>query len=324
MIDLTNERILVTGGAGLLGRQLCDLLRVEGCKNLFTPRSADYDLVDRAAVRQMYEAFRPTVVIHLAARVGGIGANRDNPGLFFHDNLAMGLNLIDEARHLSLRKFVQLGTVCAYPKFTPVPFREDALWDGFPEETNAPYGIAKKALLVMLQSYRAQYGLNGIYLLPVNLYGPGDNFDPHSSHVIPAMIRKFGEVARAASPRERGQAARATVTLWGDGTPSREFLYVRDCAKGIIEATRSYEGAAAVNLGSGREITMKDLAELIRGLTGGNAQIEWDASMPNGQPRRCLDTSRAQEAFGWHAETRLEDGLKQTIAWWQAQRAGHA
>lgn len=307
MIELTNERILVTGGAGFLGRHLCELLRAEGCRNLFTPRSADYDLVDRSAVRRMYAAFEPTVVIHLAARVGGIGANRDNPGLFFHDNLAMGLNLIDEARQLKLRKFVQLGTVCAYPKFTPVPFREDALWDGFPEETNAPYGIAKKALLVMLQSYRAQYGLNGIYLLPVNLYGPGDNFDLHTSHVIPAMIRKFSETDEK-------------VTLWGDGTPSREFLYVRDCARAIVEAARNYEGAAPVNLGSGREITMKELAELIRGLTGSNTEVEWDTSMPNGQPRRCLDASRAQEAFGWHAETRLEDGLKHTIAWWQAQR----
>ncbi|MCA8917074.1 MAG: GDP-L-fucose synthase [Planctomycetes bacterium] len=312
MIDLTNERILVTGGAGFLGRHLCELLRAEGCRNLFTPRSADYDLVDRSAVKRMYAAFEPTLVIHLAARVGGIGANRDNPGLFFHDNLTMGVNVIDEARAAgTVRKFVQLGTVCSYPKFTPVPFREDALWDGFPEETNAPYGIAKKALLVMLQSYRAQYGLNGIYLLPVNLYGPGDNVDPHSSHVIPAMIRKFSE-------------ASGKVTLWGDGTPSREFLYVCDCARAIVEATRGYEGAAPVNLGSGREITMKDLAELIRGLTDSSAQIEWDSSMPNGQPRRSLDTSRAQEAFGWQAETELESGLKQTVAWWQAQQAGHA
>lgn len=308
MIVLQNERILVTGGAGFLGSHLCDMLRAEGCRNMFTPRSADYDLVDRAAVKRMYKAFEPTIVIHLAARVGGIGANRENPGLFFHDNLMMGVNLIDEARHIKLRKFVQLGTVCAYPKFTPVPFREDELWNGFPEETNAPYGVAKKALLVMLQSYRAQYGLQGIYLLPVNLYGPNDNFDLQTSHVIPAMIRKF-------------MAAKEKVTLWGDGSPSREFLYVRDCAKGIIEATRKFEGAAPVNLGSGREVTMKDLATMIRDLTGSQAEIEWDTSMPNGQPRRCLDTSRAREAFGWQAETELEDGLKQTIAWWQAQSA---
>lgn len=336
MFELSKERILVTGGAGFLGRHVCAALRAEGCRNLFTPRSADYDLVDRAAVNRLYAAFEPTVVIHLAARVGGIGANRDNPGLFFHDNLAMGVNLIDEARHLKLRKFVQLGTVCAYPKHTPVPFREDELWNGFPEETNAPYGIAKKALLTMLQSYRAQYGLNGIYLLPVNLYGPGDNFDPQTSHVIPAMIRKF--VAQAPrlqssdappddncdegeAPSSGRQGARNTVTLWGDGTPTREFLYVRDCAQGIVEATKRYEGAAPVNLGSGHEISMKDLAEKIRDMTGSKAGIEWDTSMPNGQPRRCLDTSRAAEAFGWRAETRLDEGLRMTIQWWQAQAA---
>jgi GDP-L-fucose synthase len=308
MIDLPHERILITGGAGFLGGHLCELLRARGCRNLFTPRGGDYDLTDREAVRRLYTAFAPTVVFHLAARVGGIGANRDNPGAFFHDNLLMGVHLIDEARRLTgLRKFVQVGTVCAYPKHTPVPFREEALWDGFPEETNAPYGIAKKALLVMLQAYRAQYGLPGIYLLPANLYGPGDNFDLNTGHVIPAMIRKF--------------SAGGPVTLWGDGTPTREFLYVRDCAQALISAAERYEGAAPVNLGTGREISVRELAELIRDLTGSRAEITWDTGKPNGQPRRCLDTSRAEHAFGWRAETPLEDGLARTIAWWQARAA---
>jgi len=308
MIDPAIERILITGGSGFLGREVCEALRARGGRNLFTPRSADYDLVDRAAVKRMYAAFAPTVVIHLAARVGGIGANRDNPGLFFHDNLVMGVNLIDEARALKLRKFVQVGTVCAYPRFTPVPFREEALWDGFPEETNAPYGVAKKALLVMLQAYRAQYGFPGIYLLPVNLYGPGDNFDLKTSHVIPAMIRKFME-------------AQGTVELWGDGTPTREFLFVRDCAQAIVRATETFEGAAPVNLGSGQEISMAMLAETIKRLTGSSAAIQWNSAYPNGQPRRMLDTSRAEIAFGWRATTPLEAGLKQTIAWYQAKRA---
>lgn len=308
MIDLTKERILVTGGAGFVGRQLCDMLRDRGCKNLFTPRSADYDLVDRAAVARMLAAFKPSIIIHLAAKVGGIGANRENPGLYFHDNLVMGVNLIEESRKTGLKKFVQVGTVCAYPKFTPVPFREDDLWNGFPEETNAPYGVAKKALLVMLQAYRAQYGYNGIYLLPVNLYGPWDNFDLKTSHVIPAMIRKFME-------------ATGKVELWGDGSPTREFLYVRDCAQGIIAATEQYEGAAPVNLGSGQEVSMKDLAAKIRKLTGAKAEYNFNPNFPNGQPRRCLDTSRAELAFGWRASTTMDEGLRQTIAWYQAQRA---
>ncbi|MEE9311234.1 MAG: NAD-dependent epimerase/dehydratase family protein, partial [Planctomycetota bacterium] len=248
-LELQNERIIITGGAGFLGYHINERLRDLGCKNLFTPRSSDYDLVDREAVKRLYQAFQPTVIIHLAAVVGGIGANRENPGKYFHDNLVMGVNLIDEARHLKdFKKFVQVGTVCAYPKFTEVPFKEDDLWKGFPEETNAPYGIAKKALLTMLQAYRAQYNFPGIYLLPVNLYGPRDNFDLQSSHVIPAMIRKF----IAAGDND--------VELWGDGSPSREFLYVDDCAEGLIKATQSYDGAAPVNLGSGEEITMKTLA----------------------------------------------------------------
>lgn len=308
MLDLPSQRILVTGGAGFLGRHLCEMLRERGCRNLFTPRSADYDLVDRAAVRRMLAVFSPTLVIHFAARVGGIGANRDNPGRFFHDNLAMGLHLIEEARLAGVDKFVQLGTVCAYPKFTPVPFRETGLWDGFPEETNAPYGIAKKSLLVMLQAYRAQYGFNGIYLLPVNLYGPGDNFNPATSHVIPALIRKF-------------TVASGNVEIWGDGTPTREFLYVRDCAQGIIAACEHYDKAAPINLGSGEEISIRNLALKIRELTGSTAELKFDASKPNGQPRRLLDTSRAELEFGWQASTPMENGLKKTIAWWQAQQA---
>ena len=308
MLNLADQRILVTGGAGFLGRHLCELLRERGCRNLFTPRSADYDLVDRAAVRRMLATFKPSLVIHLAARVGGIGANRDNPGLFFHDNLAMGLHLIEESRLAGVGKFVQLGTVCAYPKFAPVPFREDALWDGFPEETNAPYGIAKKSLLVMLQAYRAQYGFRGVYLLPVNLYGPGDNFDAASSHVIPALIRKFC-------------AGGKRVEVWGDGTPTREFLYVRDCAQGIIAACEQYDGAAPINLGSGEEISIRELALKIRQCTGSTAELVFDPSKPNGQPHRMLDTSRAEIEFGWRALTPFDEGLRKTVAWWQAQAA---
>ncbi|MBK8207206.1 MAG: GDP-L-fucose synthase [Planctomycetes bacterium] len=308
MLNPADQRILVTGGAGFLGRHLCELLREHGCRNLFTPRSADYDLVDRAAVRRMLATFKPSLVIHLAARVGGIGANRDNPGLFFHDNLAMGLHLIEESRLAGVGKLVQLGTVCAYPKFAPVPFREDALWDGFPEETNAPYGIAKKSLLVMLQAYRAQYGFRGVYLLPVNLYGPGDNFDAASSHVIPALIRKFC-------------AGGDRVEVWGDGTPTREFLYVRDCAQGIIAACERYDGAAPINLGSGEEISIRELALKIRQCTGSTAELVFDPGKPNGQPRRMLDTSRAELEFGWQAATPFDEGLRKTVAWWQAQAA---
>ncbi len=308
MLALDTQRILVTGGSGFLGRELCELLRLKGCRNLFTPRSADYDLVDRAAVRRMLAVFRPTLVFHLAARVGGIGANRDNPGLFFHDNLAMGLHLIEESRLAGVAKFVQVGTVCAYPKHTPVPFAESALWDGYPEETNAPYGIAKKALLVMLQAYRQQYGFNGIYLLPVNLYGPGDNFDPATSHVIPALIRKFSE-------------AQGSVSVWGDGTPTREFLYARDAAAGLIAAAERYDGPEPVNLGSGHEVSIAALCELVKAATGSGAAIVYDRDKPNGQPRRMLDTSRAKALFGWQATTPLQQGLARTVQWWQAQRS---
>jgi GDP-L-fucose synthase len=260
----------------------------------------------------MYRQMRPTLVVHLAALVGGIGANRENPGRFFYANMAMGLHLIEHARHAGLKKFVQAGTICAYPKFTPVPFREDDLWNGYPEETNAPYGVAKKALLVMLQAYRRQYGLNGIFLLPVNLYGPGDNFDPRTCHVIPALIRKFVEA------RERGDA---TVVAWGTGRASREFLYAADAARGLAMAAERYDRPEPVNLGAGFEITIRELAEKIRRLVGFEGQVVWDPAKPDGQPRRCLDTSRARE-FGFQASTDFDGGLCATIQWWQQTRGG--
>ncbi len=309
-MKLSAERVVVTGGAGFLGKALqAELLR-SGVSdaNLLVPRRGDYDLTREADVERMYGDMAPAVVLHLAAEVGGIGANRDNPGRFFYANMAMGLHLIEIGRKAGLKKFVQLGTVCAYPKFAKVPFKEDALWDGYPEETNAPYGVAKKALLVMLQAYREQYDFNGIFLLPVNLYGPHDNFDLQTSHVIPAMIRKFVE----ASERGDGQ-----VEVWGTGEASREFIYVEDCARGIVKATEAYDGSAPVNLGAGREITIRDLASRIRHLVGYEGEIVWDASKPDGQPRRCLDTSRAAEIFGFRAEVGLEDGLRKTIDWYR-------
>jgi GDP-L-fucose synthase len=313
MIDLQKERILLTGGNGFLGRALAEHLRGLGCKNLFTPTRSDCNLLERAQVARMFNTWQPSIVIHTAARVGGIGANRQNPGLFFYENTLMGLNLIEEARlYGKLTKFVGLGTVCSYPKHAKVPFREDELFDGYPEETNAPYGFAKRAQLVMLQSYRQQYGFNGIFLLPVNLYGPGDNFDPASSHVIPAMIRKFDEAARAGAK---------SVTLWGDGRPTREFLYVHDAARGIALAMAQYEKPEPVNLGSGMEISMFDLAVTLAKLTGFTGEIIWDKSMPNGQPRRRLDTSRAKAEFGFSARVTFEEGLAKSLAWWQAQRA---
>ena len=313
-MDLSQERIVITGGAGFLGRHLQAELCRSGARpeNLLIPTIEEYDLTREADVERVYDTMKPTVVIHLAAEVGGIGANRENPGRFFYSNMAMGLHLIEHARLVGLKKFVQVGTICAYPKFTPVPFREEDLWNGYPEETNAPYGIAKKALLVMLQAYRQQYGLNGIYLLPVNLYGPGDNFNPNSSHVIPALIRKFVEA------QDRGQSE---VVVWGTGAASREFLYVEDAARGIALATQKYESSEPVNLGAGFEITIKDLAAKIQRLVGFDGRIVWDSSKPDGQPRRCLDTQRAANAFGFKAQMAFDEGLRRTIQWWRQSPA---
>jgi GDP-L-fucose synthase len=300
----------VTGGAGFLGTHVCEKLREHGCDQVWAPRSAQYDLTKPEGVRRMYEDTRPDVVIHLAAKVGGIGANRAHPGEFFYTNLMMGVQLIEEARLRSVQKLVAVGTVCAYPKFTPVPFREDDLWSGYPEETNAPYGLAKKMLLVQAQAYRQEYGLNAIYLLPVNLYGPRDNFERQSSHVIPALIRKCLEARQAGADH---------VTVWGTGTASREFLYVADAAEGIVLAAERYDKPGPVNLGAGFEITIKDLTEIIARLTGFEGRIEWDRTKPDGQPRRCLDTSRAEREFGFKAKTPFEEGLRETIRWYEEQ-----
>ncbi len=308
---LEGRRILVTGGHGFLGGHVLEALRARGASDLLTPRHTELDLRERAQVRDYLAAERPDIIVHLAAVVGGIGANRAHPGLFFYENLVMGVELIEAARIVGVQKIVTVGTICAYPKFTPVPFREDDLWNGFPEETNAPYGIAKKALLTMGQAYRQEYGLNAVYLLPVNLYGPRDDFDPQSSHVIPALIRKMVDA------REAGVEA---VEVWGDGSPSREFLHARDAARGIALATCAYDGADPVNLGTGAEITIRDLAELIRRLTCFDGKLVWDPSQPNGQPRRALDTTRAFERFGFRAEVPFEAGLRETIAWWESSR----
>ena len=299
---------MLTGGAGFLGARVHERLLAAGADEVFVPRSSEYDLTDAAGAADAYADARPDTVIHLAAEVGGIGANRDNPGRYFYANMAMGLHMIEEARRRGVGKFVQVGTVCSYPKHTPVPFREAELWSGYPEETNAPYGIAKKALLVMLAAYREQYGLNGAYVMPVNLYGPGDNFDLDTSHVIPALIRKCEE-ARVAGASQ--------VDCWGTGAASREFLYVDDCAEAIVLAAEHLDHPEPVNVGASREITIRELAEAIAGLVGFEGGLRWDATKPDGQPRRRIDTSRAQELFGFRASTPLRDGLEHTIAWYR-------
>lgn len=306
--DIKNKRIVVTGGAGFLGRFVCNKLKDRGYKNIFIVRSKDYNLVELESVKKLYNDIQPDIVIHLAAVVGGIGANRENPGKYFYDNLMMGVQLIEEGRIYGIDKFVCIGTVCAYPKFTPVPFREEDLWNGYPEETNAPYGIAKKALLVQLQAYRQQYGFSGIYLLPVNLYGPFDNFDPKSSHVIPALIKKcFDAIAQG----------NKELLIWGTGNATREFLYVADAAEGIVLATERYSGTEPVNLGVGFEISIKDLIGKITKLTGFEGKIIWDPTKPDGQPRRKLDISRAEQYFSYRAKTSLDEGLEKTINWYK-------
>jgi GDP-L-fucose synthase len=311
-LDLAEQRIAVTGGSGFLGSHVVEELRRRGAREIFVPRKKDYDLVDRAESRRMLADARPDLVLHLAARVGGIGANRENPGSFFYDNLMMGVQLLEECRLASVRKVVTVGTICSYPKLTPVPFREDELWSGYPEETNAPYGLAKKMLLVQGQAYRQQYGMDVVHLLPVNLYGPRDNFDPAVSHVIPALIKKVQDAQDASSP---------AIEAWGTGKASREFLYVEDAARGICMAALGYSGPEPVNLGAGFEITIRALTELIARLMGFAGQIRWDPNQPDGQPRRCLDTSRAERLFGFRAETPFEEGLKRTIEWYRSERS---
>lgn len=310
MLTLDHARVTVTGGAGFLGSHVVPRLQARGAV-VTVPRSRDYDLVSGDAVRRLLHDARPEIVVHLAGLIGGIGANREQPGRFLYDNVMMGVQLLEEARRAGVAKVVVVGTVCAYPKHTPVPFREDELWNGYPEETNAPYGIAKKLLLVQAQAYRQQYGFSSIHLLPVNLYGPGDNADPQGSHVIPALIRKCLEAVDAGAD---------TVELWGTGNASREFLYVEDCADGIVLATERYDDAEPVNLGSGREMTIRELAEAVAVATGFRGRFVWDASKPDGQPRRRLDVSRAERCFGFRASTPFEDGLARTVAWYREQR----
>ena len=308
-LELSAKRIAVTGGGGFLGRHVVEALRRRGPSEVVVPRSSAYDLTHAAEVRRLFEDHRPQVVIHLAAVVGGIGANRENPGRFFYDNLVMGVETMEQARRFGVEKFVAVGTVCAYPKLTPTPFREEHLWDGYPEETNAPYGIAKKAILVGAQAYREQYGLNTVFLLPTNLYGPRDNFDLETSHVIPALVHKMVE-------------AEDEVVLWGDGSPTREFLYVEDCVEGLVLAAERYDGPEPVNLGAAKEISIRELADLVAEVTGYRGVIVWDREKPGGQPRRSVDATRARELFGFEAHTPLREGIERTVAWYRAAVAG--
>lgn len=305
------KKIVVTGGAGFLGKNVVNKLKKHGCEDIFVPRSRDYDLVDMEAVKKLYKDADPNIVIHLAAVVGGIGANSENPGKFFYDNLMMGTQMMEIGRQHGLEKFVAMGTICCYPKFTPVPFKEKDLWDGYPEETNAPYGLAKKMQLVQSQAYRQQYGFNSIFLMPVNLYGPGDNFNPCSSHVIPALIKKCVDAVDNKDD---------SIIVWGTGKATREFLYVEDCAEGIVLATEKYNKSDPVNIGSSFEISIKDLVKLITKLTGFNGEIVWDTSKPDGQPKRKLDVSRAEKEFGFKSKTTFEAGLKKTIEWYKENR----
>jgi len=312
-MNWNQKRLVVTGASGFLGSAVVQKLRARGYEKIIIPRSSNYDLREQDAIVRLYRDANPRVVVHLAAVVGGIGANRANPGRFFYDNAIMGIQMMEYARQFGVEKFVALGTICAYPKFASVPFKEEELWNGYPEETNAPYGLAKKMMLVQAQAYRAQYGFNAIYLLPVNLYGPRDNFDLESSHVIPALIRKCVEAKESNSEQ---------IVLWGDGSPTREFLYVEDAAEGIVLATERYNGKEPVNLGTGQEISIRDLAQMIAEQVGFSGSIVWDTTKPNGQPRRCLDVTRAKALFGFQAEYRLRDGIPKTVDWFLANRRG--